>query len=98
MHAYEQRLSLAETLDYPGSPTCRLPGFTLKTSPAPSRKRLAITTTASSPAVEAMDLGGVNPILAGDADSNPYAYSVFPDKATKATLADKMDGAAPLWT
>jgi hypothetical protein len=39
-----------------------------------------------------MDLGRANPILAGDADSHPYAYSVFRDKATKATLADKMDG------
>jgi hypothetical protein len=64
----------------------------LTTSPAPPQKTSFGHAPASSPAAEATDLGRANPFPAGDADNHPYAYSSFPDKATKATPADKMDG------
>jgi hypothetical protein len=70
----------------------------LTTSLAPPENVLRSHNDCVLAAAEAVDLGRANPILADDADSHPYAYSVSPDKATKATLADKMDGDAPLWT
>src|SRR6185437_13074644 len=39
-----------------------------------------------------------NPNIAAGADSHPYAYSASPDKATKATPADKIGPARGDWT
>ena len=98
MHAHEQRLVSAD-----GSVTLAK-SLKLLTIQAFRRRRFRLTlTTFAGPPEKALNhgryvlvnrrgaaFGRANPTVAADADSHAYAYSASPDKATKATLADKM--------
>ena len=69
-------------------PLARLPGLILTISPplpanvVESRCRVFANRGSAG-------FGRANPVVADEAETHPYAYSAPPDKATKATLAEK---------